>query len=1091
MEYKKLNNILGWSTFLVAAYTFLSTIEPTVSFWDCGEYIATAYKLEVGHPPGGPFFQMLGRLVTMFTPKEQAALMINGLSAMCSAFTILFLFWSITALAKKLIERSGRSMEEYKWAVLGSGVIGGLAYTWSDTFWFSAVEGEVYAMSSFFTAFVFWAILKWETIPKDQHPDRWIVLIAYLMGLSIGVHLLNLLTIPALAFVYYFKKHEVSTKGILITGILSFLILFGIQYGIVQYMIKIVAVFELSFVNDYGLPFNTGALAFLILLVGFLVSALVFTHSGKEKVFMISCVVLNLILSGGGVMWAIAINAGFFITYFLTKQNPLRTAIIFYLGIIPGYIVWEIWFRDKERGALGTPLPGLNTALMCFVVIIIGYSSYGQIVVRSMANTPMDENNPENVFSFISYLSREQYGDRPLGRGQYFNAPLDRKEPYKDGTPVWWPDPEKGKYIVTDDKKQSIPNYDDKFKSVFPRMYSDKKNHVRAYKLWSGFKGGSNKKPSFLQNLTFFYQYQIHWMYTRYFLWNFAGRQNDLQGHGNILDGNWYTGISLIDDYHLGPQDNLPKSMTNNKAHNKLYGLPLILGLLGLFFHMVMDKKGFSVVMILFLLTGLGIIVFLNQYPYQPRERDYAYAASFYAFAIWIGLGVMGLFELLKKSLPGARGSLASVAIAAVVPVIMVSEEWDDHDRSGLYTARDFAANYLNSCEKNAILFTNGDNDTFPLWYAQEVEGIRTDVRVMNLSLSNTDWYIDQMSRKAYDSDPVPFSMTSDQYRQGTRDYVPFYERDLKGYTDLKEVLDFVKSESPQAKIKTQSGKWLNYMPTRKFSLSVPKEKVLANGTVKKELADRIVPSLQWEKKGNYVLKNSLMQLDLLQNNDWDRPVYFAITVGGDAYLQLENYFQLEGLAYRLVPIRTKGQGGQTGRVDTDIMYNNVMNKFKWGGMDGDVYMGETNMRMTYNLRNNFARLADALLREGKTDSAIMVLDKCIAVMPDHSIPYNFFMTPIAEAYYRADEVDKANALMVRLAEIYEDDLDYYLSIRGDKAKSISQETQRAMSVFQRLIQIARAYKQEAFLKELEDKFIVFQADYQYAQGQQGATSGR
>ena len=1023
MEYNKLNNVLGWSTFLVAAWTFLSTIEPTVSFWDCGEYIATAYKLEVGHPPGGPFFQMLGRIVTMFTPKEQAALMINGLSAMCSAFTILFLFWTITALGKKLVARTGRSMDEYKWAVLGAGVIGGLAYTWSDTFWFSAVEGEVYAMSSFFTAFVFWAILKWETIPRDQHPDRWIVLIAYLMGLSIGVHLLNLLTIPALAFVYYFKKEEVSKKGIIQTAVISFIILFGIQYGVVQYMIKGGSYFERAFVNGLGLPFGSG--------------------------------------------------------------------MLFYGALIVAGIVYGLkWTHEKNK-------PQWNTVILCFMMICIGYSSYGQIVVRSAANTPMDENNPENVFAFISYLSREQYGDRPLGKGQYFNAPLDRNEPYKDGSPVWWPDPETGKYIITDDKKQSIPNYDEKYQSVFPRMYSDKKNHIRAYKQWSGFKGG-NRRPTMGENLRFFFTYQINWMYTRYFLWNFAGRQNDSQGHGSMLDGNWLSGLSFLDDHRVGPQDDWSESMKINKAYNRLYCLPLLLGLVGLFFHLVMDKKGFSVVMILFLLTGVGIIVFLNQYPYQPRERDYAYAASFYAFAIWIGLGVMGLFELLKKYIPGNGGAIASIVVSAAVPAIMVSEEWDDHDRSGLYTARDFATNYLNSCEKNAILFTNGDNDTFPLWYVQEVEGIRTDVRVMNLSLSNTDWYIDQMSRKAYESDPVPFSMTSAQYRQGTRDYVPFYDRNLKGYTDLKELIDFVKSESPQAKIKTQSGKWLNYLPTKKFSLSVPKEKVLSNGTVKPELADQIVPNLLWEKKGNYVLKNSLMQLDMLQNNDWDRPIYFAITVGGDAYLQLENYFQLEGLAYRLVPIRTKGQGGQTGRVDTDIMYDNVMNKFKWGGMDGDVYMGETNMRMTYNLRNNFARLADALLREGKTDSAIAVLDKCIEVMPDHSIPYNFFLTPIAEAYYRAGRqgqdslsTQKATVLMTRLMEIYEGDLTFYLSLPREKAKEIKAETERAMSVFQRLMQIAKAYKQDELHTQLKDKFTVFQADYQHTQAPPAAVPGR
>jgi len=682
------------------------------------------------------------------------------------------------------------------------------------------------------------------------------------------------------------------------------------------------------------------------------------------------------------------------------------------------------------------------------------------------------------VFSFISYLSREQYGDRPLSYGQYFNAPLDRQDPYKDGSPVYYPDEEKGKYIVTDNKKNSIPNYDKKFCSIFPRMYSDKSNHVSAYKEFSGFKGSKDKRPTFGQNLKFFVTYQINWMYIRYFMWNFAGRQNDTQGHGNITDGNWLSGIPFLDEMRLGPQDNLPASMTDSKAYNRLYCLPLILGLLGLVFHYQNDKRGFFVVALLFLLTGLGIIVFLNQYPYQPRERDYAYAASFYAFSIWIGLGVMAIFDLLRKNIPPKPAAALATAMCLIVPTIMARENWDDHDRSNLYTARDFAANYLNSCAPNAILFTNGDNDTFPLWYAQDVEGIRTDVRVMNLSLSNTDWYIDQMSRKAYDSEPVPFSMTSAQYRQGTRDYVPFYDRKLKGYTDLKELMNFVKSENAQAKIQTQSGKMLNYLPTKKFSLSVPKEKVLANGTVKPELADRIVPRLEWEKSGNYVLKNSLMQLDMLAENDWGRPVYFAITVGSGSYLQLEKYFQLEGLAYRLVPIESNSRDGQTGLVDTEIMYDNVMNKFKWGGMKDDVYMNETNMRMTYNLRNNFARLADALLKEGKRDSAVKVLDRCMDVMPHKTIPFNFFLTPVAEAYYRAEEPEKANKIVKKLIEIYEDDLDYYLDLTGDYARAVKVVTERAMSVMQRMGALSKAYKQEELAKEIEEKFTALQGRF-------------
>ncbi len=1009
MQYQKLNNIIGWIILVVASFVYLTTMEPTVSFWDCGEYIATAYKLEVGHPPGGPFFQMLGRIVTIFTPPDKAALMINGLSAMCSAFSILFLFWTITALGKMMIKAAGKSLDEYGVAILGSGVLGALAYTFSDTFWFSAVEAEVYSMSSFFTAFVFWAILKWESIPEDQHPDRWIVLIAYLMGLSIGVHLLNLLTIPALALVYYYKKYETTPQGIIKALLAGIVILFGIQYGIVQYMIKFGAQFELLFVNTFGMPFGSGMVFFALTVIG-------------------------------AVIWGLR------------------------------------WSRQNNK-------PLINTALLCFTVICIGYSTYAQIVIRSSANTPMDENNPENVFAFISYLSREQYGDRPLAYGQYFNAPLDRAKPYKDGSPVYYPDKEKGKYIVSDNKRQSIPNYDKKFSSIFPRMYSDKKNHVRAYKEWSGFKGGKEKKPSFGENLNFFFSYQIGWMYLRYFMWNFAGRQNDIQGHGNITDGNWLCGISFIDEMRIGPQSNLPESMKINKAYNKLYCLPLILGLIGLVFHYQNDKKSFFVVSVLFLLTGLGIIVFLNQYPYQPRERDYAYAASFYAFAIWIGIAVMGIFEFLKKNLDAKLAGVLATLICLPVPALMAKVNWDDHDRSGLYTARDFASNYLNSCAPNAIIFTNGDNDTFPLWYAQEVEGIRTDVRVMNLSLSNTDWYIDQMARKAYDSDPVPFSMKKEQYRQGTRDYIPFYDRKLKGYTDLKEVMEFVKSESAQAKIQTQSGKQLNYLPTKKFSLSVDKQKILDLGIVSADMADQIVPELRWEKSGNYVLKNSLMQLDMLATNDWERPVYFAITVGSSAYLQLEEYFRLEGLAYRLVPLRTKNRDGQTGSVDTDIMYNNVMNKFKWGGMKNGVYMGETNMRMTYNLRNNFARLANALLNEGKMDSAVKVLDKCIEEMPDAEIPYNLFMTPIAEGYYRAGEFDKANTIVNRLVEIYADDLDYYLSLKGKYASKVTQETQRAMSVMQSMVRITRSFKQEELNKELQAQFDLLNQSFQQTRG--------
>ncbi|MFH1322008.1 MAG: DUF2723 domain-containing protein, partial [Bacteroidota bacterium] len=1007
--YKKLNTIIGWIVFIIATTVYFLTVEPTVSFWDCGEYIATAYKLEVGHPPGGPFFQMLGRLFTMFTPAEEAARMINILSALCSSFTILFLFWTITALSKLIVIKSGEleMTKDRAFAILGSGFVGAIAYTFTDSFWFSAVEGEVYSMSSLFTAVVFWAIFKWESISDEDRADKWIIFIAYLMGMSIGVHLLNLLAIPAIAFVYYFKKHKVTRKGVIITGILSFLILFGIQYGIVQYFVWIAAYFELGFVNGFGLPFGSGVIIFAILIIG-------------------------------GIIWGLK------------------------------------WSRQNNH-------PVLNTAILCFTMILLGYSSYAQIIIRSTANPPMDENNPENVFAFVSYLSREQYGDRPLVYGQYFNAKLDPAEPYKDGTPVWVPDKEKGKYIKADDRKNSIPNYDPKYSSIFPRMYSEKSNHIRAYKKFGNIQDNDikNERPTFGQNLRFFFTYQIGWMYLRYFMWNFAGRQNDLQGHGNITDGNWICGIPFIDSMRLGSQDELPKSMTRNMARNKFYLLPLILGLIGLFYHFNNDKRGFFVVFILFILTGVGIIVFLNQYPYQPRERDYAYAASFYAFSIWIGIGVLALFDALKKNLPAIISAGLATLICLVVPGVLAKDGWDDHDRSKRYTARDFAANYLNSCAPNAIIFTNGDNDTFPLWYAQEVEGIRTDVRVMNLSLSNTDWYIDQMSRKAYDSDRLPFSMGHEKYRQGTRDYVPFYDRKIPGYTSIREVIDFIASENIQTKIRTQSGKNIDYFPTKKLRIPVDSATVVGNGTVLKELAGKILPAIEWEIKGNYVLKNSLMQLDLLATNKWERPVYFAITVGSDSYMQLENFFQLEGLAYRLVPINTVNRDGQTGRVATDIMYDNMMNKFKWGGMDkNEIYLDETNMRMTYNLRNNFARLADALLKEGKKDSAIKVLDKCLEVMPDKNVPFNFFVTPIAEAYYRAGVPEKANPIVGQLTDVYEDEMNYYLSVRGEHAKALETEKQRAMYTMQRLHAIAKAYKQKELAENIDERIKKLQEDY-------------
>jgi tetratricopeptide (TPR) repeat protein len=1018
MNYKTVNNITGWIVFAIATYVFVSTIEPTASFWDCGEFIATAYKLQVGHPPGAPFFMLVARLFSMFVAPEQAAKMINILSALCSSFTILFLFWSITALAKKIVKLNGEEDTGKTIAIIGSGAVGALAYTFSDSFWFSAVEGEVYAMSSLFTALVFWAILKWEGVANEKYANRWLVLIAYLIGLSVGVHLLNLLAIPAMTFVYYFKKYKTTTKGLIWAGTLSVIMLGAIQGIIIPWTVILASKFELLFVNSFGLPFNSG--------------------------------------------------------------------LFFYVAALVAAIAWGLRYTIQKQ------MVAANTIILCTAVILIGYSTFATILIRSSANPPMDENNPENAFTLLSYLNREQYGDRPLLYGQYFNSPLDNKEPYKDGNPVYYQDKEKGKYVISDDKKKSVPNYAREFCSVFPRMYSPEGSHTRAYKTWSEFEGrpirynqitGENKminKPTMGENLKFFFRYQIGWMYWRYFMWNFAGRQNDIQGHGDILDGNWISGISAIDEARLGPQDKLPSSMTDNQAHNKFYLLPLILGLIGLIYQVTKTKEDFFVVLLLFFFTGIAIVIYLNQYPYQPRERDYAYAASFYAFAIWIGLGVLALYDSLGKSLKKAPVALLISALClAVVPGIMAKEGWDDHDRSNTYTARDFAKNYLASCAPNAILFTNGDNDTFPLWYVQEVEGFRTDVRVCNLSLLNTDWYIDQMKKQAYDSPPVPFKMPSEKYRQGTRDYVPIFKKSNKEiYLDVKEAMDFITDDKNMATL--GSDRRMNYFPTNLFSLKADTNKVLANGTVPEYMKDRIVPEIQWSIEKSYVLKNDMMILDLLAHNNWERPIYFAITTGNSAYIGLEDYFQLEGLAYRLVPVKAENADGQTGRIDTELMYDNLMNKFSWGGMgENKIYLNENNRRMCMNLRNNFSRLAEALIKEGKKEKALAVLDKCMEVMPEHNVPYDFFLLPVLEAYYKAGGTEKANAIVKRLVEVYDENLQYFLSLDDNYYATVSTPVQQAMSVMYRLNSITnKMYPQEELGKMIEEKFNSLQTIY-------------
>lgn len=1003
-KFKIANRITGWIVFLIAATVYLLTIEPTTSFWDCGEFIATAFKLEVGHPPGAPLFMIIARVFSIFAADvSDVAKMVNAMSGLASAFTILFLFWTITHLTKKMFPANKELTTGQLIIVIGSGIVGALTYTFSDTFWFSAVEGEVYGLSSLFTAVVFWAILKWENIADEKYSNRWLILIAYLMGLSIGVHLLNLLAIPAIVFVYYFKKYPVTRNGVLKTFVIAIAILASIMYLIIPGVIKIATGFELLFVNGLGLPFNSGNFFYILLLIGL--------------------------------------------------------------------IVWLIHYTHKKKKVL------LNTIIVAFTVIMIGYSSFTMIVIRSLADTPMDENNPETVFNLLHYLNREQYGDRPLFKGQYYNAPVvDSKDPYtyrqKDG-----------KYVKVY-SLNSVYEFDERFTTIFPRMYSQSNpDHAGEYKKWADIKGkkvtitGYNGEPeiryvpTFGENLKFFFTYQLGHMYWRYFMWNFAGRQNDTQSHGELLNGNWITGINFIDKNLIGPQENIPDHMKNAKSRNVYYLLPLLLGMFGFFFHMRRNFNDFIVVLLLFVLTGIAIVVYLNQYPLQPRERDYAYAGSFYAFAIWIGIGVVSIYNFFQKKIKAvASASLATLICLVAVPVNMASKNWDDHDRSNRYIARDFAYNYLNSCAPNAILFTHGDNDTFPLWYAQEVEGIRTDVRVVNLSLLNTDWYIDQMKRKAYDSEPVPFGSTHEQYLNGTRDVIYINER-INEYVPVDQAVDFVFSDDARTKLQVGQNEWIDYLPTNKFIVPVDAEKVIANGTVKPEDADKIVPEIRFELKKSRIMKSELMILDLLATNNWERPIYFVSTAG-DGNIGIDDYLQLEGFAYRLVPIKTPAKGYlETGRIDTDIMYKKLMEDFLWGNMEQpETWMDYTTVRTVsvIKIRNNFNRLAKGLIQKGQLDSAVAVLDRCVELMPKENIPYDLFTLDILETYYFLGENEKANIILSDFADISIQELNYYFSLPAKYSASIDYDIRLSVHYLQRLNEFSQRFGDPEIAVEIE-----------------------
>ena len=1007
LNYKKLNNIIGWAIFAIATVVYVLTLEPTTGWWDCGEYISTAYKLEVGHPPGAPLFQMLGRFFSLFAFGNTAnvAYMINLMSALSSSFTILLLFWSITMLGKKLV---GSEMNDNKaYAIFASGIVGALSFTFTDSFWFSAVEGEVYAMSSLFTAVVFWAILKWEEVAETPYANRWLILIAYLMGLSIGVHLLNLLAIPAITYVVYFKKYKkIDTKGFVLVGLISLIILSFIMYLIIPMTVKMAFYFELFFVNSLGLPFNSGSFIFFSLIIAFIV-------------------------------WA-----------------------------------WKYTYKKRYQIA--------HVAIISVTFIIIGYSSFFMLVIRANANPPINENDPKDAVSMLSYLLREQYGTWPLGYGQYYNANITD---WEDGTPIYVKDDAKGEYIITDQNTASKPRYNPELSSVFPRMWSGReKSHVSVYKSYLTSKGkpvriqgpdGKDKieyKPAFSDNLRFFFQYQLGHMYFRYFMWNFVGRQSDIESQPNIRNGNWISGIKAIDAVRLGNQDVLPIA-AQNPANNKFYFLPLILGLIGFIYHLNKNVKDFWVVFLLFLMTGIAIIVYLNFTPYQPRERDYAYAGSYYAFAIWIGLGVFGLIEWLSKKVNMKLATIGVFAITLVaVPGILASEGWNDHDRSGKTAARDFAFNYLNSCEPNAILFVNGDNDTFPLWYAQEVEGKRTDMRVVNYMLSSGPWYVHQLQRKIYDSEKVPLSIPSEKYNKGVNSYVPIYPK-IKGTFELKQIVDFIKSDDKSTKLGSQRGTSMNYVPTRNVKLTLDSAYLVESGVVPADKAHLIPKELTWTIGGSALYKNDLMLLDFIATNNWERPIYFANPNSVKKVLGLNEYMHLEGFVYRLLPYKAEGLYPGMGGVNADKAYDLLVNKAAYGNFDKDVTIDRESARESSLVKNNLNRVAEMFIQRGDFEKAINALDTYIKYFPNDKVHYDMYMLPYAEGYYKAGATEKGNEVMNILYDYYVSELDYINSLSPELKKLLAQDQQTALGVLQRLGQNARLYEQTEFGAKVDSTF--------------------
>ena len=1130
-QYKLVDNIFGWVAFIIAAFVYCSTIEPTASFWDCPEFITTAYKQEIGHPPGAPFFMLLGNFFTHFaSDTTQVAKMVNTMSALLSAVCIMFLFWTITHLARKLIIGDWKEMTTSKLiAIEASGMVGALIYTFSDTFWFSAVEGEVYAFSSAFTAVVFWLILKWEDHADEPHSDRWLVLIAYMTGLSIGVHLLNLLCIPAIVLVYYYKKvPHANLKGSLLALVLSFLVVVAVLYGVVPGIITVGGWFELFFVNVLGCPFNTGEIVYIICLVASVIWGIYETYNASEKnekkqniAFVLGFGMLGIPFYGYGwtaVVCGIIVLAVLWLALTYKRKKEVVTGVDEVTGIAK---------KKMQRVPLVTARIK-NTALLCMLMLMIGYSSYALIVIRSSANPPMDQNSPEDIFTLGSYLSRDQYGDRPLLYGQAYTSQVALevdgnmcKPVMQEGAPVYQRKEkasadEKDSYFVVSHKNKYIYAQN----MLFPRMYSSA--HAQAYEDWMGGVDGTEvpydrcgenimvKMPSQIDNIRFFLSYQCNFMYWRYFMWNFAGRQNDIQGNGEPEHGNWISGFSFIDDQLYGDQSKLPDDLKENKGHNVFYCMPLILGLIGLFWQAWYTRKRkvvkngveteeilpvgiqqFWVVFFLFFMTGLAIVIYLNQTPMQPRERDYAYAGSFYAYAIWCGLGVVAILDILKQKmkLSGTAISAIVAVITLLVPIQMASQTWDDHDRSGRYTCRDFGQNYLMSLQEKShpIIFTNGDNDTFPLWYNQEVEGVGTDARVCNLSYLQTDWYIDQMMRPAYDSPSVPITWPRLDFCSGTNEYVSvqpeakqqileFYKQDPENAKkqfgnepfELKNILKYwVRSKNPD----------MHVIPTDTLYVTIDKEAVKKSGMMmaSDSIPDKMVISLAGKSA---LYKNDLMMLEMLAQSNWTRPLYVALTVGQENYMNLGDNFVQEGLVNRITPFTTNKPGAKN--FDTEKTYHNIMTRFKFGNLkQKGLYLDETTMRMCYTHRRLLAQTALQLIAEGKKQKAINILKKADVEIPAYNVTLDYMSGALdmARGWLMTGQKAKGKEYVEAVWKNASQYLNYYLSLSNDHFLQSQNDCIRQIMIMQSTCDVAGMVSpqlEQKYQKQLNNLYTLY-----------------